>query len=109
MRNSVTKEQFVQKVVAARQPPGKVLSRVLKIARTMTSLLSAPDVSTARSVTTKRPRVRKREISVQCRAKVPHVTMETPNLRVYENTRALLSRSMIVFRPARSSQTRKRA
>jgi Protein of unknown function (DUF4019) len=43
MRNSVTKEQFVQKVAAARQPLGKVLSRVLKMARTMTSLPSAPD------------------------------------------------------------------
>jgi len=42
LRNSVTKEQFVQEMAAARQPLGKVLSRVLKMARTMTSLPGTP-------------------------------------------------------------------
>ena len=42
LRNSVTKEQFVQEMAAARQPLGRVLSRVSKMARTLTSLPGAP-------------------------------------------------------------------
>jgi hypothetical protein len=43
LQHGVTKEQFSQKVGAGRKPLGKVLSRVLKWARTMTSLPGAPD------------------------------------------------------------------
>jgi Protein of unknown function (DUF4019) len=43
LQQGITKEQFTQKVAAARQPLGKVLSRVLKMARFMTSLPGAPD------------------------------------------------------------------
>ena len=43
LQKDVTKESFVQKVAAARQPLGKVLSRTLNFARYMTSLPGAPD------------------------------------------------------------------
>jgi Protein of unknown function (DUF4019) len=43
LRNTVTKEQFAQKVAAGRKPLGKVLSRVLKWARFMTNVPGAPD------------------------------------------------------------------
>jgi hypothetical protein len=43
LRNAVTKESFTERVEAARQPFGKVLSRKLNSAEYMTSLPGAPD------------------------------------------------------------------
>jgi hypothetical protein len=43
LQNAVTKESFAQKVAAARQSLGKVLSRTLTLARYMTNLPGAPD------------------------------------------------------------------
>ncbi|MEW5818872.1 MAG: DUF4019 domain-containing protein [Cyanobacteriota bacterium] len=42
-KNSITKQQWVQSISAARKPLGKVLSRKLKSASYQTSLPGAPD------------------------------------------------------------------
>jgi hypothetical protein len=72
--------------------------------------LSAPDLSTARSVTTSRPWPRKRAAGTQLRENVPHGCDKVTAKRLRaESARALLSRSMTRMRPVWSSQTRNRA
>src|SRR5438034_3926812 len=72
--------------------------------------LSARDLSCARSVTTYRPGVRNRAAGIQLRENVLHDAVSTTaKVRWADSARALLSRSITVMRPVRSSQTRKRA